>query len=109
MAIKDLIRQKKILIRVALLAVAPLWLHASLGCGSSTTVVVQSSAPTDGSDDGSQDGGDITISEPESTGDPAIHSKTQHIDLVFSGGSAVPVTYSQTRSGSVEVSSDLSF
>lgn len=109
MAIKDHIRQKKILIRIALLVGAPFWLYASLGCGSSTTVIVQSSAPTDGSDGGSQDGGEITISEPESTGDPAIHSTTQHINLVFSGGSAVPVTYSQTRSGSVEVSSDLSF
>ena len=76
------------------------------GCGSSTTIIYQNAAGEDGGDEG---GDEVTANAPNSTGTPVTHFQNQHMDLLFSGGNAIPITYSHTESGSVEISSDLSY
>jgi hypothetical protein len=80
-----------------------------MGCGSSTTIVFQNADDSGGGGDDEDGSDEVTAKAPNSTGAPVIQSQTEHIELLMSGGDAIPMTLSRTQSGSVEISSDLNF
>jgi len=84
-----------------------------MSISSSTTIVYQNAPGSDDSDDAGSDpeddGDQITANTPNAMGTTMIRSQTQHIDLLLSGGDSVPVSLKYSGSGSIELTSDMSY